>query len=222
MFSHPFIENIFDFEQDYINTLIIENPVFFTEIISDIYKQCEGEEGDSVLSDKYTPLAFSKNAELITQFVPFSINQKTLITKLNQTLERSAVSEEFYLSTQEVLQKIEKWLFDISFPLPLDIETTKLNPANLIKSAGVSFSEDNTCLTQKIIDYMDVMRELDHERVFIFVNLRCYIEEEKCDKFFETVLDHDFKIFLIESFEKNLLKKERRVIIDNDLCEILR
>ena len=40
-----------EFRENEINTLIVEKPEFLTDVVQNIMKQIEGEEGDFVLSD---------------------------------------------------------------------------------------------------------------------------------------------------------------------------
>jgi len=43
------------------------------------------------LSEDHIPLDMRKTADLLTQFVPFTVNQKELITKLYAVLKKKAV-----------------------------------------------------------------------------------------------------------------------------------
>lgn len=56
-----------------------------------------------VLSEDHIPLDMRKTADLLTQFVPFTVNQKELITKLYAVLKKKAVDEKMYQYTQEIL-----------------------------------------------------------------------------------------------------------------------
>ena len=48
-------------------------------MIRDIFNQVQGEEGISVLSEDNKVLPMAKHIELLTRFVPFDMNQKSLI-----------------------------------------------------------------------------------------------------------------------------------------------
>ena len=76
-----------------------------------------------------------------------------------------------------------------------------------------------TTQCEKILDYMELVRELEREKLFILVNIRSYFNDETMEKFIETVLLHDHKILMLESQSRKRLTRTQRLTIDSDLCE---
>lgn len=218
-FSYPDIKKVFDTDEG-INCLIIENQHLFYDICIDISNQLEGEDGKAVVSIDDQPIDVSKNVELLMQFVPFNINKKALLTRLCSVTERIAVSPEYYEMSMEQISGLEKFLIEITNQLTGSIVFSKMTINNLIKSAGLEFEEDYSSLAEALIDYMELVRQYDKEKLFFLVNLRSYISDEECELFFDTVRRKDLKIMLIESSEHTLLGNEKRYIIDGELCEI--
>ncbi len=216
---YPDIETVFSFDGRYINSLVIENQKLFLRIITDMYEQSEGKDGKAVLSKNNQPVIFSKNAEFINSFVPFNINTKSVLTKIQNILEKMAVSTENYVHTGEMLALNEKWILELSKSLPFDVEATKISVGNLLKSFGIVACDDSECLCEKLLNYMEIIRELDSDKLFIFVGLRSYLSEDEAKKFFDTVIRHSYCIFLIDAAEYELLPKEKRTVIDKQLCE---
>ena len=66
---------------------------------------------------------------------------------------------------------------------------------------------------------MELMRELDRDRLFIMINMRSYFSNEEMERFVESVCLHDFKLLLIESTSRSILNNTKRYTIDEDLCE---
>ena len=66
---------------------------------------------------------------------------------------------------------------------------------------------------------MDLTRELEREKLFVFVNLRSYYSDEEMSRFFSSVLDHEFHVFMVDSIDRPVLPLEARVTVDGDLCE---
>ena len=91
----PGINTPIDLGAEKVNTIVIENPSFLYKLVNLLRQQIEGLDGNAVLSDDGKILDFSKSIELLTQFVPFSLNQKNLITKLTQEFEKKAISSEY-------------------------------------------------------------------------------------------------------------------------------
>ncbi len=219
-FVCPDINHVFDTEIGKVNSLIIENQKLFFEVITDISSQIEGFDGKSVLSEENKILTFSKNADLLTQFIPFDLNRKTLVNKAVSAVEQVAVSGEYFQKTAEILSQLEAYLFEISANFSCDISFSKISAASIIKASGFEFKNDYDTLCEKIIDYFELVTEFDRKKLFFTVNLRSYVNDKEIELFIETVLQHGYNLLMIESGEHPLLTSEQRYIIDSALCEI--
>ena len=220
-FCYPEISGYFDTEYGKISTLVIENQSFFREVTEDICNQIAGDKGRSVIGnggDK--PLDFSKNAELLSAFVPFEINKKTLVSKITSALEREAQNGYQYDKTMSLLTEIEKYMEDISSSFDCNLYFTKITSSALIRAVGVEIADDYLSLAEKIIDYMELVREFDRDKLFFTVNLRSYIDDTETEYFMKTAIIHKYNLIMIENKEYNILENENRRIIDVDLCEI--
>ena len=69
------------------------------------------------------------------------------------------------------------------------------------------------------MDYMELSRELERDKLFIFVNLRDYYSDEEVQPFFNSILSHEYHVLLVDGSSHDLLANERRQTIDEDLCE---
>ncbi|MBR1966663.1 MAG: type II-A CRISPR-associated protein Csn2 [Lentisphaeria bacterium] len=216
---YPEIESVFHFGNGCFPTVVIENPGLFYRFIDDLYRQCAGEDGNSVLSLNDTPLSVSGNLDLLTNFFPFEINRKNLIAKITAKLEKQALSPEFYERSQHLLSDIEKFIFDIAYQNDFDLEMPRLSIAGLLKSAGVCLKEDDLPLAEKILTYMDLMSSNKLASVFIFVNLRSFLDGKTMENFTDCCCCHEYNIMLIDNCGYNKLSREQRTTIDIDLCE---
>lgn len=217
----PDVETLFEFDNtQYINALVIENPGFFYNVLSDIEAQIQGNEGKAVLSDNDKVLSIEKNLEYFVDYVSFSINQKTLINKVNSKLIEIALDEENYIKSKEIISDIENYLTRIGLGLTGDIGFNKLSIENLVKSSGTEFSEEYDSLSEKLLDYFELVREYDKDKLFVLVNLRSYISAEELNRFVHEIMVRGFKALLIDSKDHPLLEREKRVLIDESLCEI--
>ena len=219
-FVYPEINHAFDTNIDKVNSLVIENQQLFSEIIADIRNQIDGFDGKGVLSENDKIITFQKNAELLVQFIPFDLNQKTLVSKASSALEQIAVSGEYFQETAEILSKIEAYLLEISSNLSCDCNFSKISAGSIIKASGFEFKEDYDNLCEKIIDYFELVTEFDRKKLFFTINLRSYVSDKEMELFIETVIQHGYNLLMIESGEHPLLKSEQRYIIDSALCEI--
>lgn len=219
MLAHPQMDVVFDFENNHVNTLVIENPGFFCDFLRDIHMQIAGYSGKAVLSSEYMPISFSKSAEIIDSFLSFDINRRSLITKVISKLESIAMDESNYIKTAQIIGDLEKYIQDLAFDLPSDVYCSKMNISGVLHSAGIEIADDYNNDLERLLDYMELTRELDREKLFVFVNLRSYYTDESVSAFLSSVLGHGFSILLVDSVSKEKLPEEKRTTVDIDLCE---
>ncbi len=219
-FVYPEINNVFDTGGENVNTLIIENQGLMVRLLGDIYAQSEGLDGKSALFDNGKELPIGKSMELLTQFVPFDINKKTLLSKICSALEKEAASDEYFVKTNELLGTVEAYLNELSSGFRCDLDFSKINFSSLIKASGAEIEENYDSLGEKIIDYFELVTEFDRPKLFFTVNLRSYLSDDETYLFIDTALKHGYNLIMAESHEHKRLKNEDRFIIDSDLCEI--
>lgn len=214
------IETVFECTEDEICTVVIENQRLFYEAIDDIESQIQGMEGKSVLSDKNQILKMNKYAEMILQFVPFDLNRKTLINRIISHMEKIAVDVMHFEKTNELLAAWEKYCIDLEFELPIDLEFTKISIDTLLKASGVMLSNEYESLAEKILDYIHLVEYFECKKLFVLVNMRSFAADEEMQRFMDSALSRNCQIILLENKEYPLLKKEKRHVVDADLCEI--
>ncbi|WP_294409555.1 type II-A CRISPR-associated protein Csn2 [uncultured Ruminococcus sp.] len=210
-----------ELEEDKVLNLIIENQYIFSSVISDIHYQLNGENGDLVLAENFHPLDMRKNAELITQIIPFEINQRELINKLYTELKNVSVNENNYQFTQQLMTNVSAYIYTLSDEIDneLTIETPQ-DISGILKAFGVSFTENDLKLHERIIEYMTAVNKFKGERVFFFVNLRSYLTDEQTQLLYQNILLKKMTAVCIENVEHTHLKTSKTIIIDKDMCVI--
>ena len=216
----PIISTVFDTGIDKVNTIIIENQKMLSAFLNSILLQINGYDGNIVLSNNNKELSFEKSIELLTQFFPFDINKKSLITKVLSSLEKRAISSVYYGDTMKILSDLELYMQNISDDLNYDYSFSKLSISALLKSSGFEFNENYDYLGEKILDYFNLVYEYEREKLFITVNLRSYLDDDEIFRFVDTVLKKKINLIMIDAFEHNFITNEKRLIIDKDLCKI--
>lgn len=217
---YPTLQTPILLSADYVNGLVIEEPNFFHEILRDVKSQCEGMDGKAILSRDNVPIDISKNMELIIDCVNFELNQKTLVNKVLSALERVGTSETHLEKSQRLLADVERYVFDLSFDFDIELQCDKISIAQILKAAGIRIVSDYDKLTERLYSYIQMVREFDGDKVFVFVNLRSFVRTGELQDFADTVLAHGYRILLIDNFAYPKLTGERRLIVDEDLCEL--
>ncbi len=203
-----------------ITSLVIEDAQTLYKFLGSMKKAVDGVESGIVISKNETPVNVQKTVILMSDFVNFSVNQKGLLSKIIARIDELSVNERFYQNSQEFLAGLEEHIMNMSLDLPCEIYCEKLAMQNILKSLGISILDDYDTLEQKILAYMDLVRELDGEKLFILVNARCMIPEKRFNLMAEDALSKEHEILFVDNKEYPMMKNEKRIIIDEDLCEI--
>lgn len=217
---YPTLQTPIMLSSDCLNSVIIEEPGFFYEIVKDLKQQWEGMDGRAVLSENDEPVEIRKNLELVIDCIDFEINQKTLLTKVLSALERVGRSEDYIEKTQQLLAEIERYIYDVSFDFDVEIQCDKMSIAQILKAAGIRIVSEYDKLTEILYSYMQLVREFDGDKVFAFVNLRSFVKMDELQDFADTVLAHGYRVLLLDNHAYPSLSMEKRLIVDTDLCEI--
>lgn len=215
------IENLFDCAaEDYRWTLVIENPRKMAEVITDLAIQAEGSEGRTVLSEDNRLLRIDKNLELLTRFIPFDLNRKVLINKITAKFQETALREEYFLQTQQVLGQWEKLCLDLSLEFPGDLNFTKISAETLFKAAGIEIENDYARLSEKLLDYFELVEAYEGKKVFVLVNLRSFIENVEMEAFLKEIIKRRYEVLFLECMAREGLPGEKIFIVDENLCGI--
>lgn len=221
MIAYPAADICCELNEDKILTLTIENQHLFYSIINDIQTQLEGNDGKFVLSENFQPLDMRKYIELITQLVPFTVNQKELVSKLHFLLKRKAVDEIMYQSTHEIISKISEYLYKLTEEQDMELAINAPDDiAGILKAFDVRFEDNDMSLPEKILEYTITLNELKGTKLFIIVNLRSYLTDAQAEQLFQSMLLKKLQLICIESSEHERLKNEEVIIIDKDMCII--
>lgn len=214
------INDIFECQEEYRWFVIIENQNKLLEILTDIVGQLEGNEGKTVLSEDNTVIRIDKRLELLSQFIPFDLNRKSLISKIATQMQDLAVQGDFYMQTQQVLADWEKLCMEVSLEMVGDINFQKISADNLFKSAGIEIENDYERLSEKLLDYFELVEAYDAKKLFVLVNLRSYVSDTEMEIFLEEIIKRKYNVVFLEGAEHSVLKHEKRYIVDEDLCNI--
>lgn len=211
--------HVLRFEGGYVNELVVENKKLFFDMVNNAFMQADGVQGNFVLSIDNKLVEFGKYADVTVQFAPFQMNRKSLLTKLYGVLEQKALTAENYIKTSGLLSEIEHYVFLLAEDFPFELNNKKLSVGSIIKAISPEIEEGEKSALEKIFTYMELVREIDRERLFIMINMRAYFSDEDMAYFIESVCLHDFKVLLIEGTSLSVLKNVKRYTIDCDLCE---
>ncbi len=216
---HPKINSRIEISDQQINVLVIETPDFLYELLTDIKRQMNNFEGDTVLSVHEEPVSFHKYVELITDPLSIEMNNRTIVKRVLTAMEKCGQDDVYYERTQKLMAEIEAYINDLSLNFDTDIECHEISLQQILKAAELTVADEYSRLVDRVYAYMELIREFEGDKLFIFVNLSSYIGREQLQEFANTVIGHSFQVLLIDSHDFERLEKENRLIVDCDLCE---
>ena len=210
-----------DMKENRVDTLVIENPFAMVELVSQLWEQSNGGEGDFILSFDKT-LKIEKNMEVILNPFSLDFNNRKITSALYGVLEETANS--YVLEKAEInsscIQVLEQILLSQSYmgiEYELDFAWNEL-----FKLYGVKITKDYSSLLEKLIEYIKIMATLCGVRVICLVNIKCYLNSEELLELIRNVHYNKIQLVLVESQEAEKIADENIYIIDKDNCLITR
>lgn len=209
-------------QENEIAIFVIESPVMFSKVLEELYRQCNGEKGEFVLSEREQLKNLAKDTIFVTN--PFSLNydDKKIVQRLYQELAE-ITRQNMYLQISEsnaaIINYLEQLILQVPYPICFDTEE---NLIGLFKLYNVSIDCEisNTGLLERLVTYMKLANQLCQINVMIFLNLKSYLSENELISLYEMAAYEKMYLFLIENKQTNRLEKEKIFILDKDLCII--
>lgn len=209
-----------DVEEGKTSVLVIENPIAMREFLFELEEQLQGEPGDFVLSADYEPISIGRNLVLVKDPLNVDCNEKKILMKLYQNI----VDEEkmqYHMERDNFDKAYLEYLRELCLlsPLPLAYDE-RLSLGELLKCAHVIIDYTVGSYIDNLWNYIRVMGELLHIKVFAFVNLKCFLSNEELDLLYKQCFYEQRMLLLIESHDTLSRMDEKKYIVDSDGCMI--
>ena len=218
--AHPAFSGTLPISDKAPTSLIIENPPLLLKLLSELTEQAEGGQGGFILSEGNKELNISKMAMLITDYVRASANTKTILSKITASIEARALSPEYWEESQRLLSSARELVDSLSSDLPCSLEYEKLYIQSIVRALGIRIADDAASCEERLLDLMDIARDLLGTRVFILVHFFSFFTPEVAEAFASSALAHGHRLLFIDAHQHQRLQGEHRLLIDSDLCEI--
>jgi len=180
-------------ENHHLNELIIENPIFLRELVTDLIDPADSVASIACGEKVYAP---GKELDLIFNPLKLDFNNRRALATLLKMLVKTSVSEDFYLSTNRLKTKIVQYLDKIvdaeNFIFEVDTDDFTLDA--IAKSINIHIVSDDDDYIELLTDYMAMMAELAGAKLFIFLNLRMFITSDELTRFVHNLNNHQLDI----------------------------
>lgn len=207
-------------ETKHLCELVIENPKFLREIIKDL--TISEEEKELSITEDGKALKFDKDVDVVFNPLKLDFNSKRAMTTLLKLLVKTSVSEDFYLTTNNLKTKIVKYLSDVidAGDFEFEVSADDFTMDSIAKAVSIHIVGDEDDFVELLTDYVSMMAELANAKLFVFVNLRLLLSDDDIKRLHHNIDNHQINILLLEGVAKDRLEDVPRWLIDRDLCEI--
>ncbi len=209
-----------EFREGSLNTLVIENTLYFRYTILQLIDQQEGLQNGYILSDGDEIYDFNKYVEIITDPLRLAFDSRNITTKINQTVQEECVH--LGQDSTRLIQEINQFAGDISLRLDFDVKYQNLNDlSGVMKLLGFSIDSENMTPLERILEYMNIQTEFFRRKLFILVNFKQFFTLEEQQGLLKQIQYKKYNVLLLEHCCNLRISPDEQIrIIDADLCEI--
>lgn len=209
-----------ELEENLTNVIVVENGRVLYQLMHELYLQSQGEDGHFVLSRENEILKLSRSMAVVLEPFTLNCNEKQLINKLYKELEKLGKNELAKETSQihtEFVKYIDKLCMRVPYPIMynLDFETK-----DLLKLFEVRMEEQKESILDKLIEYLQVLKQLCNVDVISFLNLKSFLTKSELEGLYEYAFYCKIQLVLWENIMRQKLDQERVTIIDQDCCII--
>ncbi len=217
--NHKYFD-VIEVVEDSPETLIIEEPVLFRNVVDELSYQVKNDEGDYVLSDDSSRiLTLSKNLMLITDIYNLDAYSKQLKNKLTSIITTNYSDID---GKELLIEMLNEMGVRIANNLPYSV-TYKTNIAfsDVVKFLDFSFDYSTLSLLESLIEMISTSFEILKYKMLVTVNLKDYLAKQELDEIIKYFAYKKIPLLMLERhqhYEMDDCKHTR--IIDKDLCVI--
>ena len=210
-----------EWEENEFLTLVVEDPKLMSVLACDFIKTID--ENNWVISENGKMVDFSKYVDVI--FNPFSVslNQRKLLNKLYEISEFNIKSGSLLFEWNTLQENIIEFVENLKDNFDYDLQhTDKVDIKDVLKLTELKFNESSTII-EKLLDYLVLANDILKVKLFVFFNLKTYLNLDEINYIFEQARYHKFSILFIERFDVfKKIEGEKIVVIDVDKCAIIK
>lgn len=215
---HPYYFHPIEVNPDFPETLVMENPKMFRKTVFDLIDQCNGYDGDFVLSENNEILDLSKVCVVVSDICRQDFINRDIRSKVQKILESEITEEDETISLLSSIEKFGAKVAD-SFKYPLKYKIT-LQPADLVKLLGFEIDEEDAPPFERLIDYLEIYENLLNRKLVVTVNLKEFFSDDEYYIFQKDLTNRQINVLMLERHTHSFDDPGHRTIIDQDLCEI--
>ena len=207
-------------KENQIITLVVESPRVMNDMLRDLFKQTNGEEGGGILSEQDKIFPLDKISLLVDNPLTIDCNEKKILTKLYKELseQTKTISYEDYTQLNaEIVSFLDRLLDTVPYHMEFEMDP---DISTLLKAYSVKIQFEGVETAETLIDYLRVISAVCSIRIVWILNLKQFLAKEQVKQLYEFCFYEKIYLINLEGHTKYTLEQEKSVIIDEDLCVI--
>lgn len=202
--------------------LYVENPNEYYRIVNQFLLAFDGNVSDFTFWDGEEQIHVDKIGGILTDLMTFSFHDRKIISLLHKQLQKNFSEGLLLPYFQEVSTEIEKFILELCSTVNFQTENDDVSIESLLKICAVRPAINYESLLEKIICYLNILKDLRGATVVVFVGLKNVLSDKDLKLLYNHCALHKISLLIIESVKSRpLLSEEKAIIITDDLCEIV-
>lgn len=185
-----------------------------------MYTQTEGQEGCFILSYNNKEIKFSRNVNIINDYVSINLNDKKITNKIYESLKIKAMEDydNFFRISELITEYVEELIYDEEFALE---QCNSVNPVDIFKGVSLQFEDVGKDPVDAFLDYIKILENYLGVKLLMFINIKEYFNDEEMVYIYNQLLFNKTRFIILQSNEtKTVDERERIYIVDEDFCEL--
>ena len=207
-------------EENKITTIVIENPLVMSEVIRNISRQVNGEDGEWILSEQDKIFSVEKSGIFLDNPLMVNSNEKRILTRLYKELSEQAntlMYEDYTRINSYIVSFLESLLDTVPYHLDMEVD---MDLTGILKLYGVKIESEGVSVLEALLDYLRALSCICNIRVAFILNVKQFLTLEEVRQLYEFCFYEKMYLINLEGQKNYNLEQEKCVIIDKDLCII--
>jgi len=218
---HPEWEFQISLDDGKSTLVVIEEPVTFRRYVVELMNQCNGHDGDYVLSDSNDILSIKDRMVFVTDPLNLNPANKKVSTKITQQIKELVVSESHYVQTLELIGKIEQFASSIENDYKLCVCHSPYTPEDICKMLNIQLQVYYDNELERVMEFMNVFHDVCSVDCFAFTSMLNLFNENELDVLINEATANKHNLIFFETNEPfRNLNNTKKLIIDSDFCQI--
>ena len=218
-------ENEIIFNEESVNILTIKNAKCFSHILQILNDKINGLESNEIflLNENNEEMNIAKEIQMVLDVFNIDYNSKKILNKIYDIIATNIEKNQDF-EIERMILNLRNYIIEEINELPFEfVMKNELEIPEILKLYNLKIDEENyTSILERVEILINILSTLNIAKILIIPNLKLFLSEEELIELYKYSLYNNINLLLIERDEKNELKYERNMIIDENFNDYLK